>query len=192
MSEVQATAGPVGRKWRLALAAALFVGIAAAGVRTYLTATDASPGLRVKDEPGRLLFTWDGESAAVRRAGYGVLEISEGSEVLRLHLDKQRLREGRLSYRRASDHVTAQLSLPRGWGPAAEETVVFVGSLPAAQEEGPEAGALRQALRERDALAAEVERLSRELEDQRARAAQLQEVNRLLRQRLEIEAARPR
>ncbi len=192
MSGVQARANRGRGQWRWPLAAILLAGLAGAGVRMYFTATDGPLGLRLQDEAGQLRINWDGNAAAVRRAGYGVLEISEGPEILRLHLDRERLREGRLSYRRRSEHVTARLRLARWWASPVEETVVFVGTLPAAQEEATEAVALRRAIEERDALAAQVERLHQELRRQRARAVQLEEVNRLLRQRLEVEAARTR
>lgn len=177
--------------WPRPAVAALFVGAVSLGAWSYWR--PAPPlGLRAIEEPDGLLIRWSPDAEALRTARYGVLEIRDGSRRAALHLDPQQLREGRVQYRREADVVELRLRIWRYWGIPAEESLVYWGETAATKREAEQAAALREALAERDELAATLERVQKELRAQRARTAQLEQVNRILRQRLEVESARPR
>ncbi len=180
-----------GGGWRPLVLAALLLEAAGLAAWSYYSGRDAPLGLRAAESEGRLEVRWDPNALAVRRARRAILEIADGPDNARLELSPAQIRAGRYSRSRLSDRVEVRLRLERWWGAPLEEAVLFVGELPPL-EEPPEAEALREALRERDQLAAELERVRGELRSQRARTAQLEQLNRLLRQRLEIEAARGR
>jgi len=118
-----------------------------------------------------------------------VLTITDGSNSARLELTPEQLAQGSITYRRASDSLQVRLRVERWVAAPLEEQVLFLGGPAPTRDQAAEAGSLPEVLREREELAAEVRRLRRELENQRARAARLEEVNRLLRQRLAVAAA---
>lgn len=192
MPDAGAAAARSGWRWSRRARAVLIAEGVVLAVCSYFLAPGELPGLHAGEGRGGLEFSWDPSRATVRQARYGVLEVRDGGRVLRLYLDRPQLAEGRLDYARQSEQVEARMRVLRFWGAPVEESVVFVGGLPAAHSQSPEAEALLQAQRERDGLAAEVGRLRQEFQRQRLRAAQMEEANRLLRQRLEIEAARGR
>lgn len=180
-------------KWAWVALAVLLLDGAGLGVWEYSGGARDPLGLKASETGGQLRISWDRHAATMRRARRGHLTIAEGPRWTRLELTEAQLAEGSVSYTRTSDRVQVHLRVERRWAAPVEERLVFVGEPPAFnQRETPDGRAWQQVQRERDELAAEVQRLRRELRNQQARNAMLEEANRLLRQRLEIEGARKR
>ncbi len=164
-------AAPRGRRW-LGITVLLLLG-AAAGVGGgwyWRTGVRHAPlALWVADVGGQLMIEWDRTARPIRRAERGTLEISDGGERVVIQMDADKLKEGSVDYVRRSEIVDVKLRIALPDGGSADELIRFVGP-PVART------ATAEVTRERDALKAEVERLTAELEKaQRAPRARRRE-----------------
>ena len=187
-----AAKGRLRRRWVWLFAAATLLQAGGWMAWTHFSGKVTPLGLKLSEKRGWLLISWDTQSSAVKQAQGAIMEISDGARQTRLELSPLQLREGSVWYSRESERVEVRLRLSRRWRAPLEESALFLGEAPPTPAPSQESGAVEQALRERDELIAEIERLRGELRSQRARNAELEQAIRLLRQRLEIEAARGR
>jgi len=188
-SQAPAARKPRSRIWPWLAPAVLLLDGGGLAVWSYFHGAAESLELRAAEAGGRVVIYWQPRVATLRQPRRGVLTITDGSNSARLELTPEQLAQGSITYRRASDSLQVRLRVERWVAAPLEEQVLFLGGPAPTRDQAAEAGYLPEVLREREELAAEVRRLRRELENQRARAARLEEVNRLLRQRLAVAAA---
>jgi proteasome lid subunit RPN8/RPN11 len=131
----------------------------------------AALGLTLADREGDLSITWNHKAAAVAAATTGTLEISaDGGVPMKTPLDAAQLHSGSLTFRRETEKVDVTLSVEGPQGQLGLQSLSYMGKLPdsaAAETASP-------ATRQRDALAAEVQRLKSEIQAQTARNRDLQ------------------
>lgn len=72
---------------------------------------DATLGLHVEFQGEHLVIAWNRRSPVVRDAAAGVLQIEDGGEQRRVHLDQTQIAAGSLLYKPASDDITFRLEL---------------------------------------------------------------------------------
>ena len=75
------------------------------------SASDLGLSLAVQKSDGGLSVQWNGNSAAVRNAGRGVLEVRDGGYAKTVDLDPSQLRGGKLAFHNASDAVSFHLTV---------------------------------------------------------------------------------
>jgi proteasome lid subunit RPN8/RPN11 len=186
------------RKWMtLAIAIVGGLGVAAAAYKTsdmWLpkmagsaraakpSVSTAAPalGLATFDREGQLQISWDRTSATVRNAASGVLEIAEeGAAPKAIQLDAASLQNGSFTYARTAAKVDLKLAIHQKTGPEARESVSFLGKAPDVDRKAKEeAEASRQreaaAIRERDELAKQTEKMKADLNSQAAKTKKLE------------------
>ncbi len=75
------------------------------------SAADLGLSLAVQKSDGGLSVQWNGNSAAVRNANRGVLEVHDGGYAKTVDLDPSQLRGGKLAFHNASDAVSFHLTV---------------------------------------------------------------------------------
>ncbi|HUA57480.1 MAG TPA: hypothetical protein VML19_01925 [Verrucomicrobiae bacterium] len=129
-------------------------------------------GLSLKDQDGDLKIVWDRTRPAIAAANYGTLEISGGGVPSSVRLDAVQLATGSFTYKRETERVDVSLMVASAAGDLGRESASFMGKLPDAGSAPPTAQDTALAA-ERDALAAQVEKLKRDLRLEIARNQQL-------------------
>jgi proteasome lid subunit RPN8/RPN11 len=136
------------------------VAVAAFGVvQYYRTEGPAEPlSLWVADMGGQLLIEWDRTARPIREARSATIEIVDGKEHSKIHVEAERLRDGSVDYVRRSDVVDVRLRVE---SPNRQftEFIRFVGP---PVRRGPSAEET-EALRQVQALTAEVAELRAKL-----------------------------
>ena len=157
------------RKWLWPVMAVLLALGGGASVEAYLRYITSQEPLRlwVGDMGGQLLIDWDRASKTIREARSARIEIFDGKERRDIEMEGDRLREGSLDYVRNAAIVDVRLVVTPKSGRVAQEFIRFVGQpvrRPSAEEES-------EAIRQRDELQAEVDKLRAEIRkrDNRAR-----------------------
>ncbi len=131
-----------------------------------------SLGLTLADREGDLSITWDHTAPATRAATSGTMEISSGGGApMAYPLDATQLHSGSLTFRRETEKVDVIMSVDGPEGRLGRQSSSFVGKLPRA----PATDNDSPAARERDVMAAEVERLKGEIRTQAAHNKELQD-----------------
>ncbi len=158
------TESPRRRWWVWAFAAVLLVAAAVSAGWYWLAARSAPPlSLWVADVGGQLMIEWDRTARPIRKADRGTIEIADGGERIVIQMDADKMKEGSVDYVRKSEIVDVRMSVMGADGRPVSELVRFIGP-PVSQT------AYAEITRERDALKAEVDRLTAELE--KAKGAQ--------------------
>ena len=131
-------------------------------------AASASLGLNAIDIEGQLQIRWDRNSAAVANALEAILVILDGPAPQAIELDPAHLRTGVFTYARQGARVDVTLTVHESGGRTAREATSFLGKIPSAPSETPEA---RQ---QRDDLAQQAAKLKSDLNAQTARTKKLE------------------
>ncbi|HPQ15465.1 MAG TPA: hypothetical protein PLP04_09555 [Bryobacteraceae bacterium] len=156
------------RKWLWVTLVILLVAAAGGGALWYYYWARPEPlSLWVADVGGQLLIEWDRTAAPIRRAKSATLEILDGKERVEMHIDAERLREGSVDYVRRGDIVDVRLTVHQSGRPSMRESIRFIGQ-PVRREEA-------EAIKQRDELKAEVERLRLELQKKDAQLRRARE-----------------
>jgi hypothetical protein len=170
--------------WMIPAAAVLFAAGLAVGRWPFATAPApavAPLNLRLHDNDGQLLITWERSAAAARRAA---LEISDDGARTMLPLDAAALGRGSVTYERRGGKVDVRLVVqPENTAPV-QESASFLGQPPQRPEP---AAAAPQPAPEPPSASDEVTQLRRTVERQKTRIGQLDEAVRVLRRRLQVE-----
>jgi proteasome lid subunit RPN8/RPN11 len=85
-------------------------------------------GLRTTDRAGQMEVQWDPDSAAIRDATSGILEIADGSERQSVLLDAAFLKSGIVTYARHTQVVRFHLLVVRSDGRTAEQYGTLIGN----------------------------------------------------------------
>jgi hypothetical protein len=163
----------VSRK-RLWLLSALCLAMAGLGVGAgaYWFRAPAQPlAVHVMDVDGQLLIEWDRTARAVQQATGGTVEIIDGSERSTVEMDGERLREGSITYVRRSDRVDVRFRVNRPGSAPTEEFIRFLGQ-PILSKPSPEE---LEAIRQRDELQQQVEKLRADLRSKNAQLRRFQQ-----------------
>jgi proteasome lid subunit RPN8/RPN11 len=157
------------RKWLWLLVAGCLLAAMGLGAKLYDRLSGPTPPLQlwVADLGGQLRIEWDRTARPIRDARSAALEIVDGKERRRIPIDAGHLRDGGVDYVRNAEIVDVRLKV-RTDGGTAEEFVRFVGP-PIRRHPSAEAEALRQA----EALKAEVASLRAQLEQKDTRIRRL-------------------
>jgi proteasome lid subunit RPN8/RPN11 len=156
------------RKWLWPVAAIALALGGGASVEAYLRYMNPQEPLRlwVSDMGGQLLIDWDRASKTIREARTARIEIFDGKERRDIEMDGDRLREGSLDYVRNAEIVDVRLVVTPKSGRPAQEFIRFVGQ--PVRRPSPEVES--EAIRQRDSLQAEVEKLRAEIKKRDAKA----------------------
>ncbi len=160
-------------KW-VWLLLALFMAVAAAGygVRTYWARPSGQAlSLKVMDMDGQLLIEWDRTARPVQEARGAVFEILDGSERQVVEMDGERLREGSITYARRTDRVDVHFRVERPGAQPVHEFLRFLGQPPPVRPTVEHAEAIRQ----RDELQQQVEKMRADLARRNAQIRRLQQ-----------------
>ena len=176
------------RSWLMAAAMVLAAAVVAAGaigvgLRFFAARPAAEPiSLAVYERDAQLRIEWNHDSAPVRGASRGTLEIVDGPNTRNLPLTPTDLARGSFTYARTSGDVQVRLEVQNASGAKTQEASRFLGTPPRAAD----ANELDTAQLENDALKDEVTRLRNQNAAQAERVQQLERTLTILRSRLGI------
>jgi hypothetical protein len=205
---------PARERWLWAIPIALALGLA--GWMLYQRekpAESSSMAFRISSNAARTVqLEWSTNSRAIRDADHGEIEITDDGKTSQVSLSSDQLRSGRLAYLRQSGDVGFQLTVYPANGAAVHESTRLIApasSVPASSVPAsgapieppqllghdspalpPQTGAPSSA--DHDALQQLVRRLTEDLRKERARSGELQNLNRILENRLGIQPDAPK
>jgi hypothetical protein len=200
---------PTQERWLWAIPIVLALGIAAF-MLYQRRAPNTSIALQALHEAQTVQLTWDANARAVRDSDHGEIEINDGGKNSQVSLNSDQLHAGKMSYvPQSSDvsfavtvypmegdpiHDSTRLILPAFSAPAAPtQPPQLLPAAPAPPASEPAASAPAAAPDpEHDALEKQVQQLKEDLGKERARADELQNLVRILENRLGIPHEAPR
>jgi hypothetical protein len=193
---------PTHERWLWAIPILLALGIAA--FMLYQRSTPKpSIGLRALSEAQTVNLSWDASSRAVRDSDRAEIEINDGGRNAQVNLTSDQLQAGKLSYRPQSSDISFVMTIhPANGEPIHDSTrlIAPVFNTPAALTQAPQlipaapppATAPVPTSAEHDALERQVQKLREDLGRERARADELQNLVRILENRLGIPHETPK
>lgn len=204
---------PARERWLWAVPVLLALGIAAFMLYQRRTPSpNASIALQAVSEGQNVQLTWNGDSRAVRDAYRGKIDIVDGSRSSQIALTADELHAGRLTYLPQSGDVDFALTIYPPSGDALHDSTRFIapalnGGVPPSRVPLPEPAAAAPTpptaptrpiavppapvpAADHDALEQQVEQLRIELGKERARANELQNLVRILENRVGIQGSR--
>ena len=186
---------PARERWLWAIPIALAVGIAGwllytsmVKPRAQKSATNAPIGFHVSSSVDHTAqLEWNANSSAIHDAQRGEINVTDGGKNSQIALSSDQLRAGKMTYLAQSGDVGFDLAVyPANGSPVHESTRLVA---PAASEPRPQALASTKV--DDSALQAQVRRLAEDLRKERARADQLQNLVRILENRLGVQPDTP-
>ncbi|MGA2880308.1 MAG: hypothetical protein ABSG13_15280 [Bryobacteraceae bacterium] len=190
---------PTRERWLWAIPILLALGIAA--FMLYQRRAPTSIALRASNEAQTAQLVWDASSRAVREADHGEIEINDGGKTSQVSLTGDQLHAGKLSYVPQSGDVTFVMTIYPPNGEPLHDSTRFIAPVFHAPTEPPQLlppsppapSAAAPPAVGNDALERQVEQLKIELANERAHSSELQNLVRILENRLAIqpEAQKP-
>jgi len=190
---------PARERWLWAIPIALALGLGAwllyssiLAPRRHKPAETSSLAFHISSSASRTAqLEWDPNSRAVRDSERGEIDITDGGKGSRVVLSSDQLHSGKVTYLAQSSDVGFELTVyPRGEDPV-HETTRLIAPLSEPTEPpqllGHDPPAPGPSAAERDALQKQVRQLTEDLRKERARTDQLQNLNRILENRLGIQ-----
>jgi hypothetical protein len=168
--------------WAIAVSAAGYVAVHAWFLHTNAASEPIS--LAIAERQGQLQIEWNHNAAPVESATGGSLEIIDGADAQTIPLTPQILTQGRFTYLRKTGDVEVRMTVDSASGAKLQEASRFLGRQPSGASPSEDLKTLQQ---RRDALEAEVKRLTEENSGQAARIRQLERTLRILETRLGID-----
>jgi hypothetical protein len=193
---------PARERWQWAIPIVLALGLAAGLL--YISVlqprrpkpAESSPiAFHVSSNAARTVqLEWDRNSQAVRDSDHGEIDITDGGKGSHVVLSSDQLHSGRLAYLRESGDVGFQLTVyPASGAPVHESTrLIAPGFSAPSQPQPPELLAPPPPSAGDEALQGQVRQLREELSKERARTGELQNLNRILENRLGIQPEAPK
>jgi hypothetical protein len=186
---------PTSERWLWAIPILLALGIAA--FLLYQRRAPASLGLRAVNQAQTVELSWDANSRAVRDSDRAEIEINDGGKTSQVNLTGDQLQAGKMSYLPQSSDVGFVITIhPANGEPIHDSTrlIAPVFSAPPAPTQPPQLlpanppppTAPPPTGAEHDALEKQVQKLREDLGKERARADELQNLVRILENRLGI------
>ena len=190
---------PSRERWLWAIPIALALGLGAWLLyQRQKPAETSSLAFRVSSSAARTAqLEWDPNSRAIRDSERGEIDITDGGNGSQVPLSIDQLRAGKMTYLAQSGDAGFQLTVyPRSGDPVHETTRLIAPAVSAPTEPpqllGHDPAAPPTSDAERDALQKQVRQLTEQLGKERARAEQLQNLNRILENRLQIQPEAPK
>jgi proteasome lid subunit RPN8/RPN11 len=187
---------PTHERWLWAIPIVLALGIAA-----FLLYQRRSPAiaLRVTNEAQTVQIAWDANSRAVRESDRGEIEIDDGGRTSQVSLTGEQLHAGKMSYLPQSSDVSIVMTIHPGAGEPIHESTRLIAPVFHATTQPPQlltpdpvaASPTAPPGAGHDALERQVQQLRDDLAKERARSGELQNLIRILEQRLGIQSASP-
>jgi proteasome lid subunit RPN8/RPN11 len=185
---------PTRERWLWAVPILLALAIAA--FMLYQRRAPTSIALRASNEAQTAQLAWDANSRVVRDSDRGEIEINDGGKTSHVALTSEQLHAGKLSYVPLSGDVTFVLTIyPAAGGDPLHDSTRFIAPVSHAPTEPPQllppsppaaSAAAPPTDTGHDALARQVEQLKAELANERAHSSELQNLVRILENRLNI------
>lgn len=195
---------PAKDRWLWAVPVLLAMGIAAFVLYERPIAASNAIGLRATADAETVQLAWNANSRAVRDSSGGEIDVSDGGASSKISLSADQLRAGKMSYQPQSADVGFEMFVYRASGaPVHDSTrMVVPGFKPATQPPqllppdpaaSPDAAtaATPAAPAPDPALQQQVQELKQELAKERARSDELQNLVRILENRLGIQGSAP-
>jgi JAB1/Mov34/MPN/PAD-1 ubiquitin protease len=185
---------PVQERWLWAIPIAL--ALALAGWMLYHRQKPAGTetmALHVSSNAaGTVQLEWDPNSSAVRDAERGEMDITDDGKTSEVAFSSDQLHAGKMTYAPRSSDVGFQLTVYPIKGAAVHETTRYIGPASGAAPASTPAQAQAQAPQllpgpEDSSLQQQIRRLTDQLQKERARTIELQNLNRILENRLGIQ-----
>lgn len=147
----------------------------------------ADLGLRVVEQGGQLQANWNRSTASVAQASGGSMEIVDDGKTREVPLDQEQIRSGSFTYKPSSGDVLLRLTVNSPVKGTAREVAHYLGQAPKPGSDQQ----LQEAIRQRDDYAAQVRRLSREIEQRDAKVEAQARTIKILENRLNIDGGKP-
>jgi proteasome lid subunit RPN8/RPN11 len=186
---------PTHERWLWAIPVLLALGIA--GFMLYqrrAPSPNSAIALRASNEAQTVQLAWDASSRAVRDSDRGEIEIQDGGRNSQVSLTADQLRAGKMSYLPQSGDVSFVMTIYPANGEPLHDSTRFLAPLFHAPTEPPQlltTGPPAAPNSERDALQRQVQQLKDDLGKERAHATELQNLVRILENRLGIPSENP-
>ncbi|HTC91512.1 MAG TPA: hypothetical protein VK686_24575 [Bryobacteraceae bacterium] len=186
---------PARERWLWAIPILLALGIAAFVL--YQRRPPTSIALRASNEAQTAQLAWDANSRVVRDSDHGEIEINDGGKTSHVALTSEQLHAGKLSYVPLSGDITFAITIyPTAGGEPLHDSTRFIAAAPHAPTEPPQllpasppapSPAAPPPDTGHDALQRQVEQLKIELANERAHASELQNLVRILENRVRVQ-----
>jgi hypothetical protein len=185
---------PVQERWLWAIPIAL--ALALAGWMLYhrqKPAATETMALHVSSNAaGTVQLEWDANSSAVRDAERGEMDITDDGKTSEVAFSSDQLHAGKMTYAPQSSDVGFQLTVYPVKGAAVHETTRYIGPASGPASGVASSGTQAQAPQllpgpEDSSLQQQIRRLTEQLQRERARTTELQNLNRILMNRLGIQ-----
>jgi hypothetical protein len=206
---------PTHERWLWAIPIVLALGIAAFMLyQRRAPSPGASIALRASSEAHTVQLAWDSNSRVIRESEHGEIEINDGGKNSQVSLNSDQLHAGKMTYLPQSSDVSFVLTVHPSDGDPIQDSTRFVAPgfsaptqppqlLPAnpapaatapvtTPAPAPVTAPAPQPSADQEALTQQVQQLKGDLSKERARADELQNLVRILENRLGIPHEAPR
>jgi hypothetical protein len=170
-------------RWLWAIPIVLALGLAAWPLYQRPKPAESLPiAFRISSNAARTVqLQWNANSRAVRDSDRGEIDITDDGKSSRVLLSSDQLHSGRMAYLRESSDVEFRFTVYPGSGAPVHEITRLIAPAFGGPAQPP------QLLLGDDALQKQVRQLTEELRKERARTGELQNLNRILENRLGIQ-----
>lgn len=183
------------------LAAIMLLALLVAGLllrEKFWSSGDQSFQFRAYYAGDSVRIEWDSNSPVIRSARLAALDIKDGNEKKRLALSDEQLLAGYITYAPTSDDLAVQMVVFTRKHAAIQQFARLVGLLSASSKKlhdtqpisPPSTAVVSLRPADRDTLDGQIQQLKQELAKQTSRADQLQEVVRILKNRIAVDEGR--
>jgi hypothetical protein len=182
-------------RWLWAIPIALALGLAVLMLyQRQKPAENSSIAFHVSSNAARTVqLEWDPNSRAVRDSERGEIDITDAGKSSQVLLSSDQLHSGRMAYLRQSSDVGFQLTVyPARGAPVHESTRLIAPPGSSAPSQPPELLETAPPSTGDEALQRQIRELREDLRKERARASELQNLNRILENRLGIQVEPPK
>ena len=160
--------------------------------RAQKPAENSPIGFHVSSSAGRTAqLEWDANSRAVRDAQRGEIDVTDGGKSSQIALSSDQLRAGKMTYLAQSGDVGFDLAVYPANGSPVHESTRLVAAAISEPASTPAAQAPIPTRTNDSALQDQVRNLTEDLRKERARADQLQNLVRILENRLGVQPDTP-
>ena len=179
---------PTRERWLWAIPIALALGLAFWSLSHRQKPVETSPlAFRISSNAARTVqLEWNAKSPALRDAEHGEIDITDDGKITQVPLSSNQLHSGRMAYLRQSNDVGFQLNAYPESGAPVHESARLIAPASSASTQPPQLLPGGD-----DAAQRKVLQLTEELRKERARTLELQNLNRILMNRLGIQPDPP-
>jgi hypothetical protein len=181
-------------RWLWAIPIALALGLAVLMLyQRQKPAESSSIAFHVSSNAARTVqLEWDPNSRAVRDSERGEMDITDAGQGSQVLLSSDQLHSGRMAYLRQSSDVGFQLTVYPARGAPVHESTRLIAPASSAPSQPPELLGTAPPSSGDEELQRQVRQLKEDLRKERARAGELQNLNRILENRLGIQVEAPK